>query len=47
MSNDPEREFFSDGLTEDIITDSSQMAGEIVIAEATRWRTVFPAGSLY
>ena len=49
MSNDPEQEFFSDGITEDIITDSSQMAetpgtGEIVIAEAMRRRAVFPAG---
>lgn len=32
MSNDPEHEFFADGLTEDLITDLSQVAGLFVIA---------------
>jgi len=32
MSNDPEQEYFSDGITEDIITDLSKVAGLWVIA---------------
>ena len=32
MSNDPEQEYFSDGLTEDIITDLSKVSGLLVIA---------------
>ena len=32
MSGDPEQEYFSDGITEDIITDLSQIAGLMVIA---------------
>lgn len=32
MSNDPEQEYFSDGLTEDIITDLSKVSGLFVIA---------------
>ncbi len=32
MSNDPEQEYFSDGITEDIITDLSKVAGLLVIA---------------
>ena len=32
MSNDPEQEYFSDGITEDIITDLSKVAGLAVIA---------------
>jgi adenylate cyclase len=32
MSGDPEQEYFSDGITEDIITDLSKVAGLIVIA---------------
>jgi TolB-like protein/class 3 adenylate cyclase len=32
MSSDPEHEFFADGLTEDLITDLSQIAGLFVIA---------------
>jgi adenylate cyclase len=35
MSNDPEQEFFSDGITEDIITDLSQASGLFVIARNT------------
>ena len=32
MSGDPEQEYFSDGITEDIITDLSKVAGLMVIA---------------
>lgn len=32
MSNDPEQEYFSDGITEDLITDLSQISGLFVIA---------------
>ena len=32
MSNDPEQEYFSDGMTEDLITDLSKLAGLFVIA---------------
>ena len=32
MSGDPEQEYFSDGITEDIITDLSKLAGLLVIA---------------
>ena len=32
MSNDPEQDYFSDGITEDIITDLSKISGLIVIA---------------
>ncbi|MGD8702636.1 MAG: tetratricopeptide repeat protein, partial [Desulfosarcina sp.] len=32
MSNDPEQEYFSDGIAEDIITDLSKISGLIVIA---------------
>jgi adenylate cyclase len=32
MSGDPEQEYFSDGITEDIITDLSKIAGLLVIA---------------
>src|SRR5262249_56450675 len=32
VSSDPEHEFFADGLTEDLITDLSQVAGLFVIA---------------
>jgi adenylate cyclase len=32
MSHDPEQEYFSDGITEDIITDLSKVGGLIVIA---------------
>jgi len=32
MSGDPEQEYFSDGITEDIITDLSKVAGILVIA---------------
>ncbi len=33
MSSDPEQEYFSDGLTEDIITDLSLIPGLLVVAE--------------
>ena len=32
MSGDPEQEYFSDGITEDIITDLSKVGGLLVIA---------------
>ena len=32
MSGDPEQEYFSDGITEDIITDLSRIAGLMVVA---------------
>lgn len=35
MSNDPEQEYFSDGITEDIITDLSKISGLHVIARNT------------
>jgi adenylate cyclase len=35
MSGDPEQEYFSDGITEDIITDLSQVSGLFVVARNT------------
>lgn len=35
LSNDPEQEFFADGLTEDLTTDLSHLAGSFVIARNT------------
>ena len=35
MSNDPEQEFFSDGITEDIITDLSKVSGLFVLGRST------------
>ena len=35
MSNDPEQEFFSDGITEDIITDLSKASGLFVLGRNT------------
>ncbi len=35
LSNDPDQEFFSDGITEDLITDLSKMSGLFVIARNT------------
>src|SRR5262249_35236809 len=32
MSNDPEQEYFSDGMTDDLITDLSRLSGLLVIA---------------
>ena len=32
MSEDPEQEYFSDGMTEDLITDLSKISGLLVIA---------------
>ena len=32
MSGDPEQEYFSDGITEDIITDLSKVSGLSVVA---------------
>ena len=35
LSNDPEQEFFSDGITEDIITDLSKVSGLFVLSRNT------------
>jgi adenylate cyclase len=35
MSNDPEQEYFSDGITEDIITDLSKVSGLFVLGRNT------------
>jgi adenylate cyclase len=35
MSNDPEQEYFSDGITEDIITDLSKISGLFVVGRST------------
>lgn len=35
LSNDPEQDFFADGLTEDLTTDLSHLAGSFVIARNT------------
>jgi len=35
LSNDPEQEYFSDGMTEDLITDLSRLTGFFVIARNT------------
>jgi adenylate cyclase len=35
MSGDPEQEYFSDGITEDIITDLSKISGLFVVARNT------------
>ena len=35
MSGDPEQEYFSDGITEDIITDLSKVSGLLVVARNT------------
>ena len=32
LSGDPDQEFFSDGITEDIITDLSKISGLFVVA---------------
>ena len=48
MSSDPEQEYFSDGVSEDIITDLSKIAGLFVIARNSAFayknqgRTTFP-----
>jgi adenylate cyclase len=39
MSNDPEQEFFSDGITEDIITDLSNVSGLFVLGRNTVFTT--------
>ena len=35
MSGDPEQEYFSDGITEDIITDLSKVSALFVVARNT------------
>jgi adenylate cyclase len=39
MSGDPEQAYFSDGITEDIITDLSKIAGLMVIARNSSFAT--------
>ena len=38
LSNDPEQVYFSDGITEDLITDLSKVSGLFVIARASSFR---------
>ncbi len=38
MSGDPEQEFFSDGISEDVITDLSKISGLFVIARQSSFR---------
>ena len=38
LSNDPEQAYFSDGITEDLITDLSKVSGLFVIARASSFR---------
>ena len=38
MSGDSEQDYFSDGITEDIITDLSKMSGLLVVARNTELR---------
>ena len=35
LSNDPEQEYFADGITDDLTTDLSRLAGSFVIARNT------------
>ena len=35
LSNDPEQEYFADGITDDLTTDLSQLPGSLVIARNT------------
>ena len=46
MSNDPEQEFFSDGITEDIITDLSDVSGLFVLSRHTVFAYKRRAGDL-
>ncbi len=46
MSGDPEQEYFSDGISEDIITDLSKIAGLMVIAR-TRASPIRGAPSMF
>ena len=43
MSNDPEQEYFSDGMTDDLITDLSKISGLFVIAR----NSVFAYNSIF
>ena len=43
LSRDPEQEYFSDGLTEDLITDLSQLSGLFVTARHAVFRLQGPA----
>jgi hypothetical protein len=42
ISGDPEQVYFSDGISEDIITDLSKIAGLTVIGDAAYTKTVYP-----
>ena len=44
MSGDPEQEYFSDGITEDIITDLSKISALSVIARHTSFTYKAKAG---
>ena len=46
MSGDPEQEYFSDGLTEDLITDLSKLSGLFVIARNTAFSFKGQAGDV-
>ena len=35
LSSDPEQEYFTDGVTDDLATDPSRIAGALVIARST------------
>jgi TolB-like protein len=35
LSNDPKQEYFADGITDDLTTDLSRIAGSFVIARST------------
>jgi adenylate cyclase len=35
LSNDPEQEYFADGITDDLTTDLSRLPGSLVIARNT------------
>ena len=35
LSNDPDQEYFADGITDDLTTDLSRIAGSFVIARST------------
>ena len=37
MSNDPKQEYFADGMTEDLITDLSQLPGTFVMSRNSTW----------
>jgi adenylate cyclase len=46
MSGDPEQEYFSDGIADDIITELSRMRGLFVIARNTSFTYKCPSGNI-